>query len=88
MNVKLALIFNLGCKFPIYINVSFEALSKALTTLSISVFNILFKEKFIIQIISYSNNFLIFVIILTFCIINCATDYIAENYLIFFVQFK
>ena len=47
---KLALIFNLDSKFLVHIDVCTEALSSFIITLSISLFNMLFKIKFNIQI--------------------------------------
>ena len=47
---KLALIFNLDSKFLVRIDVCTEALSRVIITLSISLFNMLFKIKFNIQI--------------------------------------
>ena len=47
---KLVLIFNIESKFLVRIDVCTEALSRVIITLSISLFNMLFKIKFIMKI--------------------------------------
>ena len=70
---KLVLIFSLESKFLVRIDVCTEALSRVIITLSISLFNMLFKIKFIIKINSW--NICRSIVLQAICIINCASDH-------------